>query len=235
MKAFNRFTWPLVAIAASGCAPQTTIKLDASSSKVEPSYVRDETLADHYPSFVAGEGNIYSCRYGIHAYAKNEFNPPKNEMFARLLAKEKPSMVSRDVRLKRFDVYRNYRVRLLKAAGHSIGGVVVPDQAQKLEAQQNPNAPALTFSLQQNPGNGRGSATENQIGCDGVSEGEYFPSQVAPENDAIVIWLSFTIDGIPYEFRSMLQFGYVSSAANDRAVSYAIDETLQAVAKKLSD
>jgi hypothetical protein len=235
MNALNRLTWFLVAAVASGCTPQAAIKLDADNDKSEPSYVRDETLADHYPSFVAGEGNIYSCRYGIHAYGKDEFHPPKNEMFERLLAKENPSLASHDVRLKRFDVYRNYRVRLLKAAGQSIGGVVVPGQARKLEAQQNPKVATLTFSLQQNPGNGRGDSAENQIGCDGASEGEYFPSQVAPDNDAIVVWLSFTIDGTPYDFRSMLQFGYVSQEANDRAVSYAINETLQAVAKKLSD
>ena len=235
MKIFSRFAWLLIAAIASGCTPQTSIKLDAGNGKGKPSYVRDETLADHYPSFLGGEGNIYSCRYGIHAYAKNEFHPPKHEMFERLLAKEKPSLALHDVRLKRFDVYRNYRVRLLKAAGQSIGGVVVPDQARKLQAQQNPKVAALTFSLQQNPGNGRGDSAENQIGCDGTSEGEYFPSQVAPDNDAIVIWLSFTIDGTSYDFRSMLQFGYVSLEANDRAVSYAIDETLQAVAKKLTD
>ena len=230
----DKIAWLMLALMVAGCTPKTVIRLDNDNGKeAMPSYVRDETGPDRYPSFITGEGNIYGCRYGIHAYAKSEFDPPKQEMFARLLAKEKPSIASRAVRLKRFDVYRNYRVRLVDRAGNDIGGVIVPGQAKKMEAQHNPAATSEAFSLQQEPGNGRGDATENQIGCDGAGEGEYFPSQVAPNRDVIVIWLSFSVDGIPYNFRSMLQFGYVSLAANDRAVLYAIHETMRAIAEKL--
>jgi len=230
----NKIAWMLIALMITGCTPKTLIRLDADSVKeATPSFVRDETAPDRYPSFVTGEGNIYGCRYGIHAYAKNEFDPPKLQMFAHLLAKEDPAITTRDVRLQRFDVYRNYRVRLVDKAGNDIGGAIVPGQAKTMEAQHNPEAASESFSLEREPGNGRGSSTENQIGCDGAGEGEYFPSHVAPNRDVIVIWLSFTVDGVPHNFRSMLQFGYVSLAANDRAVSYAIQETMRAVAKNL--
>jgi hypothetical protein len=232
----DKIAWFLLALTVAGCAPTTTIRLDNGEDKqAVSSYVRDETGSDNYPSFVAGEGNIYGCRYGIHAYARSEFDPPKQEMFAKLVAKEHPSIVSHDVRLKRFDVYRNYRARLVQNVGNSMGGVIVPGEAKKMEAQHSPTAISEPFSFQQVQGNGRGDATENQIGCDGAGEGEYFPSLVEPHNDVIVIWLRFTVDGVPYSFRSMLQFGYVSLAANDRAVEYAIHETMRMAGKKIAD
>lgn len=230
----KKIAWLMLAVLLVGCTPQAVIRLDDERGRsVTPSYVKDETGPDHYPALVVGEGNIYGCRYGIHAYAKNEFDPPKQEIFAQLLARENPSIASHDVRLKRFDVYRNYRARLLAKAGNDIGGVIVPGEAKKIEAQHNPAA-SETFSLQQDPGDGRGDSTVNQIGCDGAAEGEYFPTQVASNRDVIVIWLRFTIDGAPYSFRSMLPFGYVSLPANDRAVAYAIHATMRAVAEKIA-
>ena len=230
----HRIWLAAVAVALTGCGPQLLVKVDAPPSNgVDTAYVRDEAGRDRYPSFAGGEGNIYSCRYGIHGYLRSELDPPKEELFARLLAEAKPAIVAHDVRLERFDIYRNWRTRLLRFAGQTMGGAVVSGQAHKLDAEHNPDVVQEAFSLQQDPGDGRGARTENQIGCDGVGEGEYFPSEVTRGHDVIVIWLNFKVDGQPYRFRSMYQFQYTDLPGNDKAVADAIKVTIREVAKKL--
>jgi len=56
----------------------------------------DTTEPDSYPGFMVAEGNIYSCRYGIHHQSQEEFDPPKAQVFATLLARNVPGVTSRE-------------------------------------------------------------------------------------------------------------------------------------------
>ena len=222
-----------MAVALTGCGPRVLVKVNAPAHPGADTYVHDETGPDRYASVLAGELNIYSCRYGIHGYVRSELDLPKGETFARLLAEGKPAIVFHDVRLKRFDIYRNWRARLLTFAGAATGGAIVQGQARKIDAEHNPEAMQEAFSLQRDPGDGRGTRTENQIGCNGAGEGEYFPSEVTRNRDVVVIWLSFEVDGVPYRYRSMYQFQYTDLPGNDKAVAEAIEATIREVAAEL--
>lgn len=223
----------VVGLLLSGCAPKQVVHMDAPHAG-SLSFLEDATGEDDYPSILAGEGNIYSCRYGIHFYVKDEFVPPKAAVFADLLAESKPAIATHKVRLTRMDVYRNWRLRLLSGAGKSMGGGVGYAIADSADKANNPTTTLDRFALTENPGDGRHGRTDNQIGCDGAGEGEYFASDVNGGRDVIVIWLEFDVDGRPYKFRSAYQFNYDSVPGNDKAVAEAIRETVTAAAAKVS-
>jgi hypothetical protein len=212
-----------------GCLPASSIKFDQPLATPEP-YVSSAIKADDYPSFAFGEGNIYSCRYGIHFYSAAEFSPSKLQVFSSLLASAKPAIVAHKVQLDRFDVYHNWRLRLLSAAGNSMGGAVGATIARKADEKNNPTTSLPQFVLQENPGNEHGGDQENQIGCDAKGEGEYYPSQVNGGNDVIIVWLGFTVDGRPYSYRSMFQFHFDEAGGKDQAVGAAISATIREIA-----
>ena len=216
-----------------GCMPKQIVHVEAAHAG-SFSFVEDATGKDDYPATPIGEANIYSCRYGIHFYVKDEIVPPKADAFAELLAESKPAITTHKVRLTRFDIYRNWRLRLLSGAGRSMGGAVGYSIAGAADNANNPTTTLERFALQENPGDGRNGRTGNQIGCDGAGEGEYFASDVNGGRDVIVIWLEFDVDGRPYKFRSAYQFNYDSVPANEKAVAEAIRETVAGVAGKIS-
>src|SRR5579863_9048845 len=65
-------------------------------------YVEDQSPDDDYPGLLTGEGNDYSCRYGIHFESKEEYTPPKAQLFADLLAQDLPAITTHKVVLQRF-------------------------------------------------------------------------------------------------------------------------------------
>ena len=222
------------ALSLGGCTPPSSlVKFDQQAPAV-PNYVTNATHADDYPAFPMGEGNIYSCRYGIHYYSAGEFSPSKLQVFSTLLAAEKPSIVSHEVELSRFDVYRNWRLRLLSKAGNGMGSALGSAIAQNADEKNNPTAALPPFSIEENPGNGRPDEHENQIGCDGKAEGEYYPSHVNGGSDVIVVWLRFKVDGKSYDFRSMYQFHFDADGGKDKAVTTAIASTIKEVAARVS-
>jgi hypothetical protein len=224
----------LVVLSLCGCTPPGSIVKFEQQPQATGSYVSSAMQPDNYPSFPLGEGNIYSCRYGIHYYAADEFSPSKLQVFSALLASEKPAITSHKVELNRFDVYRNWRLRLLSRAGSSMGGALGYGIARNADEKNNPTASLPPFLIQEHPGNGRSNDQENQIGCDGKAEGEYYPSQVNGGSDVIVTWLSFTVDGKAYDFRSTYQFHFDAEGGNDKAVRTAVTTTIKEAAAKIS-
>lgn len=222
----------IVLLSICGCAPKSMVKLP-DHGRTDLHYVIDASHPDNYPAFMVGEGNIYSCRYGIHFYAADEFVPPKTRMFAELLATARPQLVEHKVELDRFDVYHNLRLRLLSFAGTGLGGAVGHEIARNADEKNNPAVDLPPFVLVENPGNGRPDNHENQIGCDGAAEGEYYPSQVNGGSDVIVVWLNFKVDAKPYSYRSMYQFHFDSQGGEGIAVITAIRTTIDAVASRI--
>src|SRR5690242_825976 len=123
-----------------GCAAMNKpITMNDLRPPAQP-YVVDQSPADSYPGFLAAEGNDFSCRYGIHFEFKEEFTPPKAQLFTDLLAQDLPAITSHKVVLQRFDVYYNYRLKLIHALGSAgLGGIagMSVNEANQQVARQN--------------------------------------------------------------------------------------------------
>lgn len=223
----------LTCFALVGCGPPPKIiKMNSQPGQVIAS-VTDATAKDSYPAFAIGEGNIYSCRCGIHHYDKSEFVPPKAQMFGEMLTKANPAAKEHAIVLEQFDVYLNWRLRLLSGAGKSQGGGLGMAVAGYADAQNNPTATLPPFTIQENPGNGRSDPNQNEIGCDGAGEGEYYPSQINGGSDVIVTWLKFSVDGKPYSYRSTYGFHFDAPGASEEAARKAIQLTIEAAAQRI--
>jgi hypothetical protein len=224
---------------ATGCATMNhKVKyeqLDASPT----SYVVDETKPDAYPGFLAAQGNIYSCRYGIHHQSQDEFEPPKVEVFAKLLAKYNPTVTSRRVVLQRFDVYENHRLKAVAtgtaAAGGAVGGAVGASIQSSGQDAAAVNRNVFTFKkimIDPDPLR-KQDPTEHWVGCDNEHEGEYSAKAVTGGSDVIVTWLQFTIDGTPYHFRSFYQFQPEKKADVEAAIAAAVTLTMEGINQRV--
>ena len=223
----------LVMISISACGTLPKLQM-AELQGLDGSFVVDKTKPDSYPAVGLAEGNIYSCRAGIRFIKQERFDPPKAVTFGALLAKAKPELASHRVVLERFDVYQNQRLRTLSASG-AAGGLILAAVASAADNKNNKAMDLENFSLKSNPGDGRWKPRENQVGCDGRKEGEYYASEVNRGHDVVVTWLEFTVDGTPYSFRSAYQYQFddTSSRTADDKVFQAIDLTVTAVASEI--
>ena len=195
-------------------------------------FVLDLTKPDSYPSFGLGQGNIYSCRYGIRMLLSNEFDPPKAKMFADLISSALPKIKGQQVKLQRFDVYINHRLKSLNGAGNVIGGALGAIISEAGRVNEN----VYTFQkllVDTDPYTAR-NPNEHQVGCDDAHEGEFYASEISGGHTVVVIWLKFSIDDRAYNFRTFYQYQPANISEEDAGVSAAIQMTFPAVAERIS-
>lgn len=218
---------------ATGCA---SMRNDVVMSDLPPdtaAYLVDNTKPDRYPSFMAAEGNIYSCRYGIHHQSREEYSPPKAVMFGALLRREIPSIDQHHVELDRFDVYHNQRLKMLSIAGTGMGGFVGNEIArvgrvnesvftfEKLQVDRNPG----TFVIPE----------ENMVGCDTASEGEYYASQISGGHDVVVTWIELRVDSVEHRLRTYYQFQPTTKSVIASGIDDAIRMSVRAAARFIEE
>jgi hypothetical protein len=231
-----RFSLPLLVLSImglSGCASlDRPVAMTDLHTPVQQ-YVDDQSPADNYPGFLTGEGSDFSCRYGIHFESKQEFSPPKAQLFGDLLAQDLPTITSHKVVLQRFDVYYNYRLKILHALGNAgIGGIIGSTMAQQAAYQ---NMGIFTFQkifIDTNPEVDRYPG-QNQVGCDNAHEGEYYPVEISGGYDVVVSWFKFTVDGRPYEFRTFYQFQPQDKPATLAGINEAIRMSVLGISQKI--
>lgn len=223
----------MLLLPVTGCVSLPPLAMSDLNAE-DGSYVVDSTGKDRYPPFGAAEGNIYSCRAGIRHIGFERFVPPKAATFGALMVKARPEVASRRVVLEQFDVYQNYRLRSLSGT-RAMGGAVFAAVAGAADKKNNKASDLENFSIRENPGEGRWKTGENQVGCDGRGEGEYYASEANGGHDVIVTWLKFTVDGTPYHFRSAYQYQFDESTSKtaDDKVRVAIELTIASVASAL--
>jgi hypothetical protein len=232
----------LAALFVSSTTACATMHHKVKYEQLDPSpasYVVDETKPDAYPGFLAAEGNIYSCRYGIHHQSQDEFEPPKVEVFAKLLAKYDPKLTSRRVVLQRFDVYYNHRLKAVAsgtaAAGGAVGGAVGASIQSSGQDAAAVNRSAFTFKkivIDPDPLR-KQDPTEHWVGCDDEHEGEYSANTVTGGSDVVVTWLQFTVDGRPYHFRSFYQFQPAKNGDVEVAIAAAVGLTIEGISPRV--
>ncbi len=214
-------------------ANRNIVFTDTESNTGKPSYLANELKTDDYPSFMVGEGNIYSCRYGISFISSDEFVPPKDQIFSALLKRNLPNIETHKVALERFDVYYNRRLRTLSAAtagiiGGAIGGAI--------SASIDSNNYGFTYKnllVDVIPETYPINTDENAVGCDGENEGEYYTSRVTAGHDVIVTWLKFRVDGVPYHFRTLYQIQPEKPDDVSKGIMGAIQKSIAAISSKI--
>lgn len=220
-----------VLLCLAGCAPLNQIVM-SDLEHPGPQFVVDQTKPDDYPAFLTGEGNIYSCHYGIHYESAKEFHPPKAQMFADLFAKALPEITDHRVVLKRFDVYYNRRLAELAGFGNAMGGAI----GAAIASAGNVNKNVFIFKkiiLVSDPLSIKHDPTEHQVGCDDAHEGEYYASEITGGNNVVITWLTFDVDGKPYRFKSYYQFQPHGKEKAPQGIAEAIRMTIDGVASKI--
>lgn len=230
---YRLFAAATLGLLASGCATLNhTAKFDVGDAPT--AYVADKTGPDDYPGFMVAEGNIYSCRYGIHHLSQAEFQPPKPQMFAALLTRHLADADRHQVVLERFDVYYNRRLKLLHQAGQGLGGIIggVISDAGK----QNWNVFSFkdlivdTDPMKPKPEN------VHLVGCDDKHEGEFDPTQISAGHDVVITWLRFSFDEKPVQLRTFYQFQPDPASQGpsiDKAIETAIERSIEAAAAQV--
>jgi hypothetical protein len=215
-----------------GCASVNNKVVLPGGDTAGPLALTDATGADTYPGFLVAEGNIYSCRYGIHHQSREEFVPDKARTFAVLLKNAAPGLDLRRVVLERFDVYHNYRLKALSRVGQGAGGVI----GDALVRAGRVNEDVFTFDkliIDPRPGQSRHEG-ENVVGCDDRQEGDYYASQISGGHDVIVTWLGFRVDDTPYLIKSYYQFQPETKPQVVQAIGDAMRMTVAGAASRLA-
>ncbi|HET9033308.1 MAG TPA: hypothetical protein VFN25_10425, partial [Dokdonella sp.] len=133
-----------------------------------------------------------------------------------------------------FDVYRNYRLRSLSGT-RAMGGAIFTAVAGAADRKNSKALDLERFAIRSDPGDGRWNPDENQVGCDGRGEGEYYASEVNGGSDVVVIWLKFAVDDKLYSFRSAYQYHFdeAASLTGEDKIKEAIEMTIASIASKI--
>lgn len=195
-------------------------------------YVTDQTKVDDYPGFMAGEGNVYSCRGGIHLVWAQDYQPAKAEAFAALLAQQLPAITSHQVVLNRFDVYTNRRQRMVEQAYSSVGPGLIADVASNWANRNLLVVSSTDLLLDLDPLTPR-LTDDDIVGCSYQGEGEYYWPEITGGHNVVVTWLKFDVDGKPYLFRTFFHYEPTPRISTDAAVNRAVRETFKAIAPRI--
>ncbi|WP_152982485.1 hypothetical protein [Stenotrophomonas humi] len=189
-------------------------------------FVVDATTQDEKRAFLAAEGNIYSCWYGIHQLSQKEFTPPKAKMFESMLAGAVPEVVTHRVVLERFDVFHNVQGNLSRSARTAASAVLYMNPANYIVRVD----PSESFWFERDPYARRGGRA---VGCMEGEDGSYFERDVITGHAVIVVWVKFRVDDVPFAFKSYYQHQAIDKASVAQATDVALKETMQGVAEKL--
>ncbi|MNV10273.1 hypothetical protein D3C71_1007870 [compost metagenome] len=211
----------------NGCAANLRRDLVVSNlAQPAAPFVVDATTQDAKRAYLAAEGNIYSCWYGIHQLSQSEFTPPKAEMFESMLAGVIPEVVTRRVVLERFDVFHNVQGNLSRSAMTTASAVLYESPASYIVR----SAPNESFWFEKDPYARRGGTA---VGCMEGEDGSYFERDVVTGHAVVVVWLKFRVDDVPFAFKSYYQHQATDKAAVAQVTDVALKETMQGVAEKL--
>jgi hypothetical protein len=234
-RSLARWPWFIIvpALFATGCMPKRNLAVHDLPAIASP-FVEDRTLPDSYPGFGAGEGNIYSCRYGISIVRADEFVPPKARMFEALLARERPAIEQHRVVLHRFDVYNNTRLKMQTMVGEVMGGWLGHSLASGARRAGGDHFVSERMIVDVNPESFEPPEDEKAVGCEGRDEGEYFASRVSSGHSVIVTWLKFDVDEHAFHVRTYFQHQAETPEERDSAVSEAARLSVKAAAMEIA-
>lgn len=221
-------------VSACSVGPEISIKEIPASFR---SAINADITADNYPAFMAAEGNIYSCRYGIGLVTGEKFSPAKEHIFAAYIKKFRPDINVSQIKLTQVDIYFNQRLQLLDMAGASvIGGAVgaaISNQARSNQTGISDRKLRLYDLVTTDyvvPG-------ENAIGCDGNEEGEYYASRVTGGSSVIVSWFSFEYGGKFHRYRTTYETQtekpVTTNEDKQQAIQLALESSISSFADQL--
>lgn len=229
----------LLPLLISGCT--TLQKVDMSDlPSADREFVTSKIEADNYPGFLTGEGNIYSCRYGIHYMREKEFEPSKSQIFSGLLTKYLPESSGHEVTLNRFDVYYNWRLRALEAAGPAVGaalgGVLGAAIGSEISNSANQKQGTFVFEdlvIELDPENIPVDEDARYVGCKGKHEGDYKVGLVSGGHDVVITWLNFNIGAQKYSYKTYYQTQLDESGGMPQSVEAALEKTFAAISENI--
>ena len=233
----NRLLLILTVCLTSGCAGIKHHIFIPGVEAPKESYVENHLQKDNYPGFLAAEGNIYSCRYGIHFMSHSELPHPKDVIFASMFAKYHPEITKHKIKLHRFDIYYNWRIRALKnaapAVGAAVGGVLGSTIQSSIDGYANTLHGSYVYEdllVEVNPEKMEVKDEDKFVGCRKRDEGEYLAGVVSKGHDVVVSRFKFELDGTEYSFKTYHQTNW--GTIND-AVNRALRMSFKAMGERL--
>ena len=168
-----------------GCASSRVATLPVLQGTLNHNItVIDERSPKEDPSYLANEGNIYSCNFGIKRVKEGETAPERLEYLKNYLSAKLPQEKISALTVERFDIYVNIQAQVKHAA---------PSFAASGALAGAVNGAVHEIATHMGP----------VIGCAGESAGEYWQSEASGSYIVAVTFLEGNIDGKEFKVRSV--------------------------------
>jgi hypothetical protein len=92
-----------------GCTLQPVMKLDMPAYAGGEDVIKDKRKPSVAPAYFAGEGNVYSCNYGVGHIEEEKISPPIMSMLKKHLIDNYPDISAYNIEITYLDVFYNYR------------------------------------------------------------------------------------------------------------------------------
>ena len=225
------FTFVALTLLITSCAVTPPVSFNVLP-KSKLSITNNLSTVD-YPGYMAGAGNIYSCRFGIYYKTPDEFSPSREVIFASLMEKNIPKIENHKIVLLQFDVYYNRRLKQLRTASKAIGSGIAASYAENAARRGDYGFMEKNFLIDKIPDSFPVKTGEVSVGCDEANEGEYFPSRVSGGHDVVVGWFKYSIGGKIYHFRTEYQFQPENDQKIQAGISKAIEISIENIATQI--
>lgn len=170
--------------AISGCSINPPQNLSLPGNSQNSSFVTDNRQELDYPSYMAGEGNIYSCHYGIAYYSDELLNPKPISILEHHLIENYPELRKSNISVNRMDIFYNWKEPLMQVAKRSVAGALTGSTGHTWVAKEGPIQAEV-------------------IGCEDESLGEYYRSEVPVGHAAMVTYLDMIVDSRIIKIRNV--------------------------------
>lgn len=174
----------ILTLILSGCTINPPQNLSLSGTPQSNSFVTDDREDLDYPGYMAGEGNIYSCHYGIAYFEDELLNPKPISILEHHLIQNHPEISKNNVSVNRFDIFYNWKEPLMQVAKHSVAGALSGVTGNTWVAKEGPLEGEI-------------------IGCENENLGEYYRSEVPVGYAAMVTYLDLNVDSRVIKVRNV--------------------------------
>jgi len=190
----------ILSISIMGCSMHKPIVIENTGTTHNIS-IEDARKKVDYPGYLTGEGNIYSCHYGIHLYRENEIIPSKLVLLQSSL-EQKFNLKGADITLNRFEIYSNMDPFAGASAAGLAGGLIGLGIYEVLSTDVAGASEAIYQEGKEIDLN-RGTLSGCDSGQSKIQHGEFYVREVLDQHVAIVTYLNIYINGAFLKLRSV--------------------------------
>jgi len=207
----------LLLLSACAFSVNKVARISGSDSKLDYSYTLiDRRVEEKRGFFMAGQGNVYSCEYGIYPIGDKELVPDRLTYLGNYLEiNARQHVMGKKVEVKRFSIYQNKQGTYKKALARTeVVDGLIGDVVRDVATYQGP-----------------------VLGCEGTETGEYYLDELQQGGNPLVIYLTVQIAAGIYKVRGVYPVTVDVSDEDSWSafVKAGVDDVLEKVVEKIKN